>query len=93
MEIIAVIIIILIFIFIWSENRYQKVEEPEQITFIYCKCGNEMCSDGSFISDTYDDNGDNHVLYKCKKCGKETDYNFDIAPVPISWEEIKCQSE
>jgi len=65
-------------------------KEPEQTTFIYCrKCRNEMCSDGSFISDTYDENGDNHVKYKCKKCGKEADFNFDIAPVPINWEELK----
>ena len=41
----------------------------KQKTFIYCQCGNEICSDGSFVSDTYDENNDNHVRYKCKKCG------------------------
>lgn len=51
-------------------NLYES--KPKQHTFIYCDCGNEMCSDGSFISDTYDENGDNHVFYKCKKCGLRT---------------------
>ena len=61
----------------------------EQKLFIYCKgCKNEMVSDGSFVSDTYED-GENHVRYNCKKCGKESDYNFDIAPIPINWEELR----
>jgi hypothetical protein len=60
------------------------IKHKKQTTFIYCKCGNEMCSDNSFISDTYDDNGDNHVKYKCEECGMESDFNFDIAPVPIN---------
>lgn len=62
--------------------------KKSQETFIYCECGNEMCSDKSFISDTYDEKNDNHVNYKCQKCGKEYDYNFDIAPVPIDWNEL-----
>ena len=65
------------------------MSKKEQTTFIYCKCGNEMCSDGSFISDTYDKNGDNHVKYKCEKCGMESDFNFDIAPVPINWNVLR----
>lgn len=69
-------------------KKYRKLN-PKQCTFIYCKCGNEMVSDGSFVSDTYDENGDNHVRYKCKQCGKESDYNFDIAPMPINWRELK----
>jgi hypothetical protein len=60
-----------------------------QGVFVYCKCGNEMCGDGSFVSDDYDKFGNNHVIYKCKKCGLESDYNFDIAPVPISWKDIR----
>ncbi|MFW6219612.1 MAG: hypothetical protein ACOC33_02085 [bacterium] len=48
-----------------------------------------LCSDGSFISDTYDEHGDNHVLYKCKKCGTESDFNFDIAPIPINWNDLR----
>ena len=64
----------------------------KQKTFIYCECGNEMCSDGSFISDTYDEN-DNHVKYKCQKCGMEYDYNFDITPVPIDWKIITQKQE
>ena len=61
-----------------------------QTTFIYCnKCNNEICSDGSFVSDTLDENGDNHVLYKCKQCGQTADFNFDIAPVPINWNDLR----
>lgn len=66
------------------------VNKQEQTTYIYCKCGNEMCSDGSFISDTIDRDGQNHVQYKCGKCGLKADYNFDIAPVPINWDVIKA---
>lgn len=69
-------------------KRMEKID-PKQRTFIYCSCGNELCSDGSFISDTYDENGDNHVKYKCKVCGSLVDYNFDIAPVPINWISLK----
>ena len=65
-------------------------KKPEQYTFIYCeKCDNELCSSDSFVSDTYDDEGNNHVLYRCSKCNHECDYNFDIAPVPIKWSELK----
>ena len=58
------------------------VPKQEQHTFVYCSCGNEMCSDGSFVSDTYEEDG-NHVRYKCAVCKEESDWNFDIAPVPI----------
>ena len=63
-------------------------KKPVQRTFIDCSCGNELCSSRSFVSDTLDKNGDNHVLYKCSMCGAESDYNFDIAPVPINWKRI-----
>ncbi len=70
------------------KKLFQK--KPKQTTFIYCeKCGNELCSTGSLVSDTYDEKGDNHVLYKCSKCGHKCDYNFDIAPIPIKWSEIR----
>ena len=58
-----------------------------QTTWVYCpKCKSDLCSTDSFISDTYDIHGDNHVLYKCTNCGTKSDWNFDVAPVPISWE-------
>jgi hypothetical protein len=72
----------------WIKSFFHK-KDKEQMTFVYCKCGNEMCSDNSFVSDTYDEKGDNHVKYKCEKCGCESDFNFDIAPCPISWEELR----
>jgi RNase P subunit RPR2 len=58
--------------------------------FIYCEngCGNELCSSGSFVSDTYDENGENHVRYRCSKCGHESDYNFDLCMLPINWKEL-----
>jgi transcription elongation factor Elf1 len=63
--------------------------EPIQHTFINCElCGYELVSSDSLLSDTYDENGNNHVVYKCKHCEHECDYNFDIAPVPIKWSEI-----
>ena len=76
-------------------NKLKKILEHRrkrnnQTCFIYCEnCNNEMCSDNSFISDTQDENGDNHVLYKCEKCGLNADYNFDIAPLAINWNKLK----
>lgn len=61
---------------------------PRQTTFIYCECGNELCSSDSFVRQFDDEHGDNHTEYKCSKCGKHSDFNFGIAPVPISWEEL-----
>jgi hypothetical protein len=76
-----------------SMFKKKKTKKP-QSTFIYCdQCNNEMVSDGSFVSDTYDDNGDNHVLYCCKECGLESDWNFDIAPFPVLWNDIKAQAQ
>lgn len=63
-----------------------KPEKP-QVTYIHCTCGNELCSN-SCVSDSYDEYGDNHVLYICTKCGKKSDFNFDIAPVPVNYENI-----
>ena len=61
----------------------------KQTTFIKCeKCGNELCGSNSFVSDTYDENNDNHVLYKCSKCGYECDYNFDVFPIPVKWTDL-----
>lgn len=63
--------------------------EIKQYTFIYCECGNELCSSNSFISDTYDENNDNHVLYKCSKCGLESDWNFEVIPGAINWKTLR----
>jgi hypothetical protein len=61
-------------------------------TVIQCdQCGNNLVVGNSFVSDT-DENGENHVRYKCEICGTEHDYNFDIAPVPVSWKSIREQS-
>jgi|WetSurMetagenome_2_1015567.scaffolds.fasta_scaffold05374_4 hypothetical protein len=62
-----------------SNHRDKSTEKK---LFLYCKCGNELISSGSFVSDSYDKDWNNHVLFKCSKCGKEFDYDFDV-PVPI----------
>ena len=61
-----------------------------QYLYLYCpQCKNDLCSNDSFVSDTYDENADNHVFYKCAVCGQESDWNFDIAPIPVNWERLK----
>ena len=59
-----------------------KPRQPKQTTFCYCSCGNELCSSGSFVSDTYDERGRNDVHYRCSQCGREHHFDFD-APVPL----------
>lgn len=71
----------------------KKTTPKKQSTLVYCDCGNELVSSNSFVSDELDENGDNHVKYKCTKCGLESDFNFDIAPVPINWKTLKSKSE
>ncbi len=71
----------------------QKLFEPAQTDTpaIWCKmCRNNMYLDNSFVSDTYDENGHNHVKYECEVCGTKADFNFDIAPVPINWETLNA---
>jgi len=85
-----ILLILMIAILSVVEEKYKTYRiKHKQTTYIYCKCGNELCSSNSFISDTYDKKDNNHVIYKCSKCGAKHDYNFDIAPMPISWEHIK----
>ena len=48
-----------------------------QRTFCWCDCGNELCSEGKLISDTYEYG----VEYKCSKCGQISNWCFD-APLP-----------
>lgn len=74
----------------WLKNLWKL--KVVQRTFIYCDCGNELIDSKSFVSDTYDENDNNHVIYKCSQCGLEHDYNFDIAPVPINWLELRSES-
>ena len=70
-------------------NRFFKRHLPfEQNTHIMCSCGNELIGSGSFVSDTYNKKGENHVIYGCINCGRIHDYTFDVAPVPVSWMEV-----
>jgi len=63
-------------------NLKKMFNGQKQRTFVYCSCGNELCSSESFVSDTYEEDG-NHVRYKCSVCEQESDWDFDIAPVAI----------
>jgi hypothetical protein len=49
---------------------------------VYCKCGNELTTTNSFISDEGEQEN-NIVTYKCSHCNKESKFNFDIAPCPL----------
>lgn len=51
----------------------------KQTLFLKCrKCGNELISSGSFVSD--DEYG---VKYKCTDCSTESVWNFDLFPIPV----------
>lgn len=53
----------------------------KQSTFIWCDCGNELCSTESF--DEYENLSDSDLVhYKCSKCGEKSEWDFE-APVPI----------
>lgn len=54
-----------------------KIKNPNQRTFCYCpQCHNELISSGSFVSD------EEVVTYKCTKCGKVSEWDFDV-PCPM----------
>jgi hypothetical protein len=57
-------------------------DRVEQRLYIWCECGNELVGSSSFVSDTYEDDG-NHVRYLCTSCGARSDYDFDICMSPI----------
>lgn len=58
-------------------NTIVKGDYGNQRTFVWCDCGNELCSSDSLVSDTKEYG----VHYKCSQCGEEQWYDFD-APVP-----------
>lgn len=54
----------------------------KQTTFIWCDCGNELCSTNSHTGSGLQGIQDGFEFYKCSKCGEESRWDFD-APVPI----------
>jgi len=58
-------------------------EYPKQYTWVYCECGNELCSDGSYEGTYLTEFDVRSVRYICKKCGDVSWFDFDRAPVPI----------
>lgn len=58
------------------ENLFKP--KRKQYLFVYCPhCKNELISSDSFVSD------EEVVTYCCTKCQTVSQWNFDIAPVPI----------
>ena len=52
--------------------------KPKQTCFVYCpKCQNELVSSNSFVEDK-----DGIVKYKCDKCGNVSFWDFTHFPVP-----------
>lgn len=53
-------------------------KKPKQTCFVYCpKCRNELVSSNSFVEDK-----DGIVKYKCDKCGNISFWDFGNYPVP-----------
>lgn len=53
--------------------------KPKQSTYCYCpKCNNELVSSNSFVEDN-----DGIVKYRCSKCGEITFWDFIHYPVPF----------
>jgi hypothetical protein len=91
-NILAMIFFIVFALLMMRYSGVFKKKKDRTNCSIRCEsCGNELTDDDSFISDTYDKNGDNHVKYKCQKCGLKSDYNFDLAPVPVNWKGLRIK--
>lgn len=71
---------------ILNEETYYKGKG--QSTFIFCpKCSIEMVSNDYCIKDA------DLVYFDCENCGNKSDWNFDIAPVPMLLRSDDGQSE
>jgi transposase-like protein len=54
------------------------IHKKRQTTFCYCpSCNEDLCSNNSFVDDT------DLVRYECSVCDTKSEWDFDIAPVPI----------
>jgi len=59
--------------------KNKNKNKNKQSCFCYCpECNNELCGTNSFVSDV---NG--IVTYECSKCEVVSQFNFNVAPVPI----------
>lgn len=60
----------------WPFKRSPK--RRKQTCFVFCPtCNLEQIANNCFVEDT------DLVRYTCTQCGTKTEWNFDIAPVPI----------
>ena len=61
------------------KDLFNKFRKPKQTCFVYCpKCRNELTSSNSFVEDV-----DGIVKYKCDKCANISFWDFAHYPVPI----------
>ena len=59
--------------------KNKNKNKNKQSCFCYCpECNNELCGTNSFVSDV---NG--IVTYECSKCEVVSQFDFNVAPVPI----------
>ena len=74
-----VIGILLVIFIIQTVGVYIEARRPpKQTCFVYCpKCRNELVSSDSFVEDR-----DGIIKYKCDKCGNISFYDFIHYPVP-----------
>ncbi len=55
---------------------------------LFCRCGNELTSSGSFISDT-----DEGVRYECTDCFYKSLWNLDLGPFAVEITDGECLGE
>jgi hypothetical protein len=72
----SILIIVLSVVALWSILKslmfdYKSPDQqPNQYTWVYCECGNELCSDGSYEGTYLTSFDTESVRYICKKCGE-----------------------
>ena len=75
----AVLIITISYVANYIKYTFNKFRKPKQTCFIYCpNCENELISSDSFIEDR-----DGLVKYRCTKCGRVSFWDFIHYPAPI----------
>lgn len=58
--------------------KHEIYPSDRQRNFIFCpNCHVEM------VSNSYCTKDEDLVYYECKHCGNKSEYNFDIAPIPV----------
>ena len=75
----AVLIIAISYVANYIKYTFNKFRKPKQTCFIRCpKCRNELISSDSFVEDR-----DGFIKYKCTKCGNISFWDFIHYPAPF----------